>query len=117
MDISSNEIKILKSLQTNLFGKRIDSNNMTIEVISNNTKIRNDVVKHCINQLIEKQLIEINVLDLNVSKIKSYIVTPSGNDFLDNMKSKTLNKYLWSILVPFFISVLGTLVTNYLSNN
>lgn len=117
MDISSNELKILKSLQMNIFGSRLRSPRMTVEVISSKTNIRYDVVKYCIDRLIEKNLIEINLIDLNLSKLYSYNVTPSGNDFLDDLKSKTISKYLWSVLIPFAISVAGTLATNYFSHN
>lgn len=117
MDISSNELKIMKSLQTNILGNRLDSSNMTTEVISNKTKIKYEVVKHCIDKLIEKEFIELNSVDLSLFKIYSYNVTPSGNDFLDDLKSKTISKYLWSVLIPFSISIAGTLATNYFSHN
>ena len=117
MDISSNELKILKSLQTNVFGTRLPSSYMTTEVIRDKTNISYEVVKYCIDRLIEKNFIEINLVDLNLSKIYSYKVTPSGNDFLDDLKSKTISKYIWSVLIPFAISIAGTLATNYFSHN
>ncbi|MFW7420543.1 hypothetical protein ACODH8_10035 [Vagococcus fluvialis] len=109
MEISSNEIKILKSLRYEFLTIRIPNQNMNKEMISNKTKIDFHLVVHCVDHLLDAGYIRKTIFGTDENSY--FELTPKGSNLLDEKKYDLKSKILWNVITPVVLSVITTLIT------
>lgn len=114
LGISSNEIKILKSLRYKFLTIRINNPNMNKEMISNKTKIDFYLVVHCVDQLLDAGYIRKTMFGTEENPY--FELTPKGSNFLDEKNHDLKTKILWNVITPIALSVVTTLITLWIKS-
>ena len=100
--LNKNEIRILNFLNANDALLRALNGELTKEAIAIKLNIQR-TIDESIKKLVSEKLIEIK------SPIKGdqtcYAITSKGKDFLEFSKTDKKNQLLWSVFVPFAVTV------------